>query len=101
MLALLTALYLWGWLRIGLSGPQAPLGRGRKVLAWLFAALAAWLVWGCSGARLNGTVDALLPPPATIVARPPRPTQVADRLMTRPSARPPAAGSGCSSTSPV
>lgn len=61
--ALLAALYLWGLVKIGHGPLPERLGAGRRRAGWLFLALTLWLLWGLSGARIGGLIEALLPPP--------------------------------------
>lgn len=58
-----TVAYLWGKLTIGHSEPPARLGRGRAWWGAMFLALTLYFLWGLTGARLGGTVEALMPPP--------------------------------------
>lgn len=61
--SLCCVLYLWGKLVVG----HAPLGerltRGRAGWALALAALTLYFIWGLTGAKLGGTVEALMPPP--------------------------------------
>jgi len=58
----LTAVYLWGRLRIADGDCPDRVSRGRRMLAGVFVLLCAYLAWGLTGARLQATIEALLPP---------------------------------------
>jgi thiol:disulfide interchange protein DsbD len=60
-LAVLTAVYVAGYIRFAHDTPARPLGLWRKVWTAGFAGVALWLTAGLFGARL-GTLDAYLPP---------------------------------------
>ncbi|MBI5831767.1 MAG: thioredoxin family protein [Armatimonadetes bacterium] len=61
-LCFLTAVYLWGRLRIADGDCPDRVSRGRRTLAGVFALLCVYLAWGLTGARLQSTAEALLPP---------------------------------------
>ncbi len=58
----LTAVYLWGRLRIADGDCPDRVSRGRRLLAVLFLVKTVYLAWGLTGAKLQTTLEALLPP---------------------------------------
>ncbi len=60
--ALLSALYLAGWLPMGHASPAARPSRRRWLAVGAFGLLSLWFLWGLTGAKLTALVESLLPP---------------------------------------
>ena len=60
--SVLIALFLWGKLRVGHAEVPTQVGVKRVAGGALFLLLALYLLWGLTGARLGGVLEALMPP---------------------------------------
>ncbi len=61
--AVLIVLFLAGVLNQGHGPAPERIGRGRQWTGLMFAVLAGYFGWGLTGAKLDATTEALLPPP--------------------------------------
>ncbi|MBI2301831.1 MAG: thioredoxin family protein [Armatimonadetes bacterium] len=57
------AVFLWGGTRLGHDEGKPVIGRGRGYTGLVFLCLSGYLLWGLNAVRLNGTLEALMPPP--------------------------------------